>query len=85
MNKTELQIAGDTYRAIPLPDLLLSINALSTEDRVALLKHLTSQPSFSAVHGTNQPVESLIWQINQMNCQQLGELLKVIAFRIARE
>lgn len=85
MNRTELQIAANTRRAIPLDELLSSLDSLSTEDRVALLKQLLSQYDFSAVIETNQPIESLLWQINQMNRQQLGEILKVVAFRLARE
>lgn len=85
MNRTELQIAATTRRAIPLDEILLSIEQLSTEDRVALLKQLLHQYDFSTVIGTNHPIESLLWQINQMNRQQLGEILKVISFRLTRE
>ncbi|MDX2242279.1 MAG: hypothetical protein NW224_16465 [Leptolyngbyaceae cyanobacterium bins.302] len=85
MNRTELQIAATARRSIPLDEVLSSIASLSTEDRVALLKRLLQQYDFSTVIGTNQPIESLLWQVNQMNRQQLGEILKVIAFRIARE
>jgi hypothetical protein len=52
---------------------------------VALLKHLLNEQSISMVLGSPSSHFVLWQQINQMSRQQLGDLLKVIAFRISRE
>jgi hypothetical protein len=83
MNKTELQIAV-TNRTIPLTDLIARVDSLSTDDRVALLKHLLKEQSISAVFGYQSSDLAVFQQLNQMSSQQLGEALKVIAFRIAK-
>jgi hypothetical protein len=84
MNNPQLQIAGSA-QSIPLSDLLSTINSLSTSDCVALLKHLLNKHSISTVLGSPFSDFVLWQQVNQMSRQQLGDLLKVIAFRIPQD